>query len=52
MDDIIEKYLTLSVDFDNPPHNTKYGVQSILHSLQMTPKGKQFLACQTMQQMW
>uniref|UniRef100_A0A1A9WAH1 DRBM domain-containing protein n=1 Tax=Glossina brevipalpis TaxID=37001 RepID=A0A1A9WAH1_9MUSC len=51
MDEVIFKYLKLSVDYDNPPHNTKYGIQSILRDLQMTPRGKKFLQCQTMQQM-
>ncbi|XP_017487305.1 PREDICTED: tRNA-dihydrouridine(20) synthase [NAD(P)+]-like isoform X1 [Rhagoletis zephyria] len=51
MDDIIVKYLKLSVDYDNAAHNTKYCVQNILKELQETPRGKQFLQCQTLQQM-
>lgn len=52
MDELIKKYLKLSVDYDNAPHNTKYGIQSILREQQETPRGKQFLQSQTMQQMW
>ncbi|XP_017025027.1 tRNA-dihydrouridine(20) synthase [NAD(P)+]-like [Drosophila kikkawai] len=50
MDDVIDKYLRLCVDYDNAPHNTKYCVQSILRELQETPRGKRFLQCQTLQQ--
>ncbi|XP_018798631.1 PREDICTED: tRNA-dihydrouridine(20) synthase [NAD(P)+]-like [Bactrocera latifrons] len=51
MNDIIVKYLKLSVDYDNAAHNTKYCVQNILKELQESPRGKQFLQCQTLQQM-
>ncbi|XP_053950892.1 tRNA-dihydrouridine(20) synthase [NAD(P)+]-like isoform X1 [Anastrepha ludens] len=51
MDNIIVKYLKLCVDYDNAAHNTKYCVQNILKELQETPRGKQFLQCQTLQQM-
>ncbi|ALC49283.1 CG1434 [Drosophila busckii] len=50
VDEVIEKYLRLCVDYDNAPHNTKYCVQSILSGLQETPRGKRFLQCQTLQQ--
>ncbi|KAH8373168.1 hypothetical protein KR009_000109 [Drosophila setifemur] len=50
MDELIEKYLRLCVDYDNAPHNSKYCVQSILRELQETPRGKRFLQCQTLQQ--
>ncbi|XP_017109267.1 tRNA-dihydrouridine(20) synthase [NAD(P)+]-like [Drosophila bipectinata] len=50
MDELIEKYLRLCVDYDNAPHNAKYCVQSILRELQETPRGKRFLQCQTLQQ--
>ncbi|KAH8385800.1 hypothetical protein KR093_011784 [Drosophila rubida] len=50
IDDVICKYLRLSVDYDNAPHNTKYCVQSILKELQETARGKRFLQCQTLQQ--
>jgi len=50
MDELIEKYLRLCVDYDNAPHNAKYNVQSILRELQETPRGKRFLQCQTLQQ--
>ncbi|XP_017007273.2 tRNA-dihydrouridine(20) synthase [NAD(P)+]-like [Drosophila takahashii] len=51
MDELIERYLRLCVDYDNAPHNAKYCVQSILRELQETPRGKRFLQCQTLQQM-
>ncbi|KAH8266559.1 hypothetical protein KR018_001418, partial [Drosophila ironensis] len=50
IDELIEKYLRLCVDYDNAPHNAKYCVQSILRELQETPRGKRFLQCQTLQQ--
>lgn len=50
MDEVIDKYLRLCVDYDNAPHNTKYCVQSILKELQETPRGKRFLQCQTLLQ--
>lgn len=52
LDEIITEYLTYAVDFDNSPSNTKYCVQNILKELQETPRGKQFLECQTLQQIW
>lgn len=52
MDELLRKYLKLSVDYDNPPHNTKYGIQSIMREQQETPRGKLFLQSQTMQHMW
>jgi len=50
MDELIEKYLRLCVDYDNAPHNAKYCVQGMLKELQETPRGKRFLQCQTLQQ--
>ncbi|XP_053625329.1 tRNA-dihydrouridine(20) synthase [NAD(P)+]-like isoform X3 [Plodia interpunctella] len=50
MDDVIREYLKLSVDYDNSPSNTKYCVQNILRDLQETPRGRQFLDCQTLEQ--
>ncbi|KAL5276567.1 DUS2 family protein [Megaselia abdita] len=52
MDDLIKKYLKLCVDYDNTPSNTKYCVQSILQDQQETPRGRKFLNCQTLQQIW
>lgn len=52
MDDVIKAYLKYSVDYDNSPSNTKYCVQNILKELQETPRGKTFLECQTMEQIW
>ncbi|XP_017141563.1 tRNA-dihydrouridine(20) synthase [NAD(P)+]-like [Drosophila miranda] len=50
MDELIERYLRLCVDYDNAPHNAKYCVQNMLKELQETPRGKRFLQCQTLQQ--
>lgn len=52
MDTVINEYLKLAVDYDNPPANTKYCIQNILRDLQETPRGRQFLECQTLQQIW
>ncbi|CAH0603176.1 unnamed protein product [Chrysodeixis includens] len=50
MDTVIEEYLKLAVEYDNAPANTKYCVQNILRELQDTPRGRQFLDCQTLEQ--
>lgn len=52
MDTVIEEYLKLAVDYDNSPSNTKYCIQNILRELQETPRGRQFLECQTLKQIW
>lgn len=51
MDTVIKDYLKLAVDYDNSPSNTKYCIQNILRELQDTPRGRQFLDCQTLKQM-
>uniref|UniRef100_A0A182N126 Uncharacterized protein n=1 Tax=Anopheles dirus TaxID=7168 RepID=A0A182N126_9DIPT len=50
LDDVIRRYLELSVRYDNSPSNTKYCVQMMLRSLQETPIGRRLLDSQTMQQ--
>ncbi|XP_063358527.1 tRNA-dihydrouridine(20) synthase [NAD(P)+]-like isoform X1 [Cydia amplana] len=50
METVIKEYLKLAVDYDNSPSNTKYNVQNILRELQETPRGRQFLECQTLEQ--
>ncbi|KAK3930960.1 tRNA-dihydrouridine(20) synthase [NAD(P)+]-like [Frankliniella fusca] len=50
LDDVIKKYLVLSVDYDNNGSNTKYCVQNMLRELQETPRGKLFLEAQTLEQ--
>uniref|UniRef100_A0A2M3Z6N5 Putative trna-dihydrouridine synthase n=1 Tax=Anopheles braziliensis TaxID=58242 RepID=A0A2M3Z6N5_9DIPT len=50
LDDVIRRYLTLSVRYDNPPANSKYCVQMMLRSLQESPIGRRLLDSQTMQQ--
>ncbi|XP_059048917.1 tRNA-dihydrouridine(20) synthase [NAD(P)+]-like [Achroia grisella] len=50
MDTVIKDYLKLAVDYDNSPSNTKYCIQNILRDLQETPRGRQFLECQTLEQ--
>lgn len=52
LDVIIEEYLKYAVDYDNAPSNTKYCVQNMLKELQETPRGKKFLECQTLEQIW
>lgn len=52
LDDVIKKYLVLSVDYDNNGSNTKYCVQNMLRELQETPRGKTFLEAQTLEQIW
>lgn len=50
LDDVIRRYITLSVRYDNSPSNTKYCVQMMLRSLQESPIGRRLLDSQTMQQ--
>ncbi|XP_052861369.1 tRNA-dihydrouridine(20) synthase [NAD(P)+]-like [Anopheles cruzii] len=50
LEDVIRRYLTLSVRYDNSPSNTKYCVQMMLRSLQESPIGRRLLDSQTMQQ--
>ncbi|KAM3964688.1 LOW QUALITY PROTEIN: dihydrouridine synthase 2 [Aphomia sociella] len=50
MDTVIKDYLKLAVDYDNSPSNTKYCIQNILRDLQETPRGRQFLECQMLEQ--
>lgn len=52
MDTIIKEYLKLAVDYDNSPSNSKYCIQNILRELQETPRGRKFLECQTLEQIW
>lgn len=52
LDNVIKDYLKYAVDFDNSPSNTKYCVQNMLKELQETPRGKRFLDCQTLEQIW
>ena len=48
MDDVIEQYLKLCVDFDNNVINTKYVIQQMLGPLQDTPRGKALLSAQSL----
>lgn len=48
--DVIKRYLTIAIDYDNYPANTKYCVQNMLRELQETEMGKKFLEAQTMEQ--
>lgn len=52
LDDVIFEYLKTCVDFDNSGHNAKYCVQMMLRELQETPRGKRFLECQTLEEVW
>lgn len=50
IEEIIDRYLRLAVEYDNPPSNTKYCVQMILRDLQESEKGRKFLDSQTLEQ--
>lgn len=50
LDDVIRTFLKISVDYDNNHTNTKYCIQIMLRELQETPRGKQFLECQTLEE--
>lgn len=52
LEEVIKEYLKYAVDYDNAPSNTKYCVQNMLKELQETPRGKKFLECQTLEQIW
>ena len=52
LETVIVEYLKYAVIYDNSPSNTKYCVQNMLKDLQETPKGKKFLECQTLEQIW
>lgn len=52
LDDVISEYLKYAIDYDNSPSNTKYCVQNMLKELQETPRGRKFLECQTLEQIW
>ena len=43
LDEVIESYLKLCIEYDNVFTNTKYCVQMMLRDLQETPKGKRLL---------
>lgn len=52
LDEVIIDYLKLAIDYDSSPSNTKYCIQNMLKELQETPRGKRFLECQTLEQIW
>lgn len=52
LDEVITEYLKLAIEYDNSPSNSKYCIQNMLRELQETPRGKKFLACQTLEQIW
>lgn len=52
LDDVIKEYLIYAIDYDNSPSNTKYCIQNMLKELQETPRGRKFLECQTLEQIW
>lgn len=52
LDDVIAEYLKLCIDYDNSSTNAKYCVQMMLRELQDTPRGKRFLECQTLEEIW
>lgn len=52
LDDVITEYLKLCIEFDSSPNTAKYCVQMMLRELQETPRGKRFLECQTLDEIW
>lgn len=52
LETVILEYLKYAVIYDNSPSNTKYCIQNMLKELQETPRGKRFLECQTLEQIW
>lgn len=52
LDEVISEYLKLAVIYDSPATNAKYCVQSMLRELQETPRGKIFLAAQSVYDIW
>lgn len=52
LDEVITEYLKLCIEFDSSPNITKYCVQMMLRELQETPRGKKFLECQTLDEIW
>lgn len=52
LEDVICEYLRLCVEYDNSPTNSKYCVQMMLRELQESPRGKKFLECQTLEDIW
>lgn len=52
LDDVIQEYLKLCIEYDNSAANSKYCVQMMLRELQETPRGKRFLDCQTLEDIW
>lgn len=52
LDDVISDYLKLCIEYDTSPSIAKYCVQMMLRELQETPRGKKFLECQTLDEIW
>lgn len=48
LDEVIEQYIKLCVDFDNNVINTKYVIQQMLGPLQETPRGRVLLSAQSL----
>lgn len=52
LESVMEEYLKLSVNYDNAPHNTKYCIQMMLRDQQESERGRKFLDCQTLEEIW
>lgn len=52
LEDVIQEYLKLCIEYDNTPANSKYCVQMMLRELQETPRGKKFLESETLEEIW
>ena len=52
IDDVVERYLRICVDYDNNASNSKYCIQNMLRELVDTPKGRTFQKAQTLEEIW
>lgn len=52
LETVISEYLKLCVEYDNSAHNSKYCVQMMLREQQESERGRKFLDCQTLEEIW
>lgn len=52
LDEVINEFLTLCIEYDSTWANAKYCVQMMLRDLQESPRGRKFLECQTLEDIW
>lgn len=49
---VMYDYLKLCIEYDNSPHNSKYCIQMMLRDMQESERGRKFLDCQTLEEIW